>query len=50
MELMGHKDIKMTQRYAHLLPSIKREAVNRLADGFEATIAMENISKIKAVK
>jgi integrase len=29
-ELLGHKDIKMTLRYAHLAPGIKKEAVNRL--------------------
>lgn len=34
MELMGHKDIKMTQRYAHLMPSVKRKAVNKMAETF----------------
>ena len=29
-ELMGHKTIQMTERYAHLLPDHKREAVSRL--------------------
>lgn len=29
-ELLGHKDIKMTLRYAHLAPGIKKEAVNKL--------------------
>jgi len=36
MELMGHKDIKMTQRYAHLMPSVKKKAVNKLAENFKA--------------
>jgi integrase len=36
MELMGHKDIKMTQRYTHLMPSIKKKAVNKLAENFKA--------------
>ncbi len=36
MELMGHRDIKMTQRYAHLMPSIKKKAVNKLAENFRA--------------
>ena len=27
-ELLGHKDIKMTLRYAHLAPSRKVKAVN----------------------
>ena len=36
MELMGHKNIKMTQRYAHLIPSVKIKAVNKLAENFKA--------------
>lgn len=31
-DLMGHKTITMTQRYAHLSPEHQREAVQRLAD------------------
>ncbi len=31
MELMGHRDIKMTMRYSHLIPDQKREAVLKLA-------------------
>jgi len=30
-ELLGHKDIKMTLRYAHLSQAHKKEAVNRIA-------------------
>ena len=33
-ELMGHSDIKMTERYAHLMPSVKRNAVNKIAEAF----------------
>ena len=29
-ELLGHSDIKMTLRYAHLAPEKKREAVERI--------------------
>ena len=29
-ELMGHKDISMTMRYAHLAENVKKEAVNML--------------------
>jgi site-specific recombinase XerD len=29
-ELLGHSDLKMTIRYAHLCPNIKAEAVSRL--------------------
>jgi integrase len=29
-EFLGHKDIKMTQRYAHLAPDYKRAAISRL--------------------
>jgi site-specific recombinase XerD len=31
-ELAGHKDIKMTVRYAHLAPAHKLAAVDRLAE------------------
>jgi integrase len=34
-ELMGHKSIEMTERYAHLMPSIKRKAVDMLAETFK---------------
>lgn len=33
-ELMGHKTIEMTMRYAHLIPDQKKDAVNRLSDRF----------------
>ncbi len=33
-ELMGHKTIEMTMRYAHLIPDQKKDAVNRLSDSF----------------
>ena len=29
-ELMGHKSLAMTERYAHLIPDIKKEAINSL--------------------
>jgi integrase len=29
-QVMGHKDIKMTQRYAHLSPEYVQEAIRRL--------------------
>ena len=32
-DLMGHKSIEMTLRYAHLCPDQKRDAVMRLAEG-----------------
>jgi site-specific recombinase XerD len=35
-ELLGHKDIKMTLRYAHLAPAHKMNAVNVLDDLFSA--------------
>ncbi len=31
-ELMGHKTIAMTERYAHLMPSVKKQAVADLPD------------------
>jgi len=33
-ELLGHKSIEMTERYAHLMPNVKIKAVNKLADDF----------------
>ena len=33
-ELMGHKTLAMTERYAHLIPDHKKEAVKGLADRF----------------
>ena len=33
-ELMGHKSIAMTERYAHLIPDQKREAVIKLSKRF----------------
>lgn len=30
-ELLRHKDVKMTMRYAHLIPSHKKRAVNKIA-------------------
>ena len=35
-ELMGHKTLTMTERYAHLIPDHKHEAVNGLARGFRS--------------
>jgi hypothetical protein len=35
-ELLGHKDIKQTMRYAHLSPSYKRAAVEALERKFPA--------------
>ncbi len=33
-ELMGHKSLAMTERYAHLIPDHKKKAVRALADRF----------------
>ncbi len=35
-ELLGHKDIKMTMRYAHLSPDHKRIAVQKLESAYKA--------------
>ena len=40
-ELMRHKDIKMTMRYAHLIPDHKREAIN----GIEQTLHEHHMSE-----
>ena len=50
MELMGHKDIKMTTRYAHLLPNVKRTAVERMAEGFKDTKIASNVVNMKKAK
>jgi site-specific recombinase XerC len=34
-ELLGHKDLTMTQRYAHLAPDTLRGAVNRLEESLK---------------
>jgi integrase len=42
-ELLGHKDIKMTLRYAHLAPSHKVKAVNILDNALNGkTVAKED--------
>jgi len=35
-ELMGHRNLSMTRRYAHLSMRHKREAVRRIGQGAEA--------------
>jgi len=47
-ELMGHKRIEMTERYSHLLPSHKQEAVLQLAENqSKAVIELEKKRKEK---
>ena len=35
MELLGQKDIRMAQRYSHLLPNVKKQAVKDMAAAFQ---------------
>jgi site-specific recombinase XerD len=35
-ELMGHKSIQMTCRYAHLAPSFEQEEVEKMGRGWTA--------------
>ena len=44
-ELMGHKSLAMTERYAHLIPDHKREAVNGLAKMFKGSLQDQKTSK-----
>ena len=44
-ELLGHKRIEMTLRYAHLAPDHKRAAVNRL-DTYMDTRNKEGVTAI----
>ena len=37
-ELMGHKSLAMTERYAHLIPDQKRNSVERMEAAFEESI------------
>ena len=37
-ELMGHKSLAMTERYAHLLPDLKKQAALELADKFRGAL------------
>lgn len=44
-ELMGHKDIKMTLRYAHLIPDQKKKAILKLGQGFSGAINYDSECK-----
>ena len=45
-ELLGHKEIKMTMRYAHLAENIKKDAVKLLDAGAESKCS-QKMDKIK---
>ena len=42
-ELMGHKTLAMTERYAHLTPDMKRKAALSLEDNFNKSRHREKI-------
>ena len=45
-ELLGHKDIKMTLRYAHLAPAHKAEAVRKLGNLFASKPLVQSAEKM----
>lgn len=45
-ELLGHKDLKMTLRYAHLAPSYKAKAVNVLDRVFDQSLKSPQAEKV----
>jgi integrase len=48
-ELMGHKTLTMTERYAHLIPDHKKQAVKDMADIFRKAQTQTN-EKVKTLK
>jgi site-specific recombinase XerD len=42
-ELLGHADMKMTMRYAHLAPSVKLRAVELLTENANGKISAKNL-------
>ena len=49
-ELMGHKTLAMTERYAHLSPDVKKEATLALEASFEESRNGEKVAPIAAAK
>ena len=49
-ELMGHKDLKMTERYTHLMPNVKRSAVDKLSDTFKENKPKNKKKKVVNIK
>jgi integrase len=43
-ELMGHKTITMTLRYAHLAPDFQREAINRLDTSMDTALTERTVT------
>jgi len=35
-ELLGHKTLAMTERYSHLIPDVKQDAVKKMEEAFLA--------------
>ncbi len=47
-ELIGHGDIRMTDRYSHLSPARKRQAQARLAEHYGKAVAVPEKDKVEA--
>jgi hypothetical protein len=49
-ELMGHKTLAMTERYAHLIPDVKKDATLALEASFEASRNGKKVIPIAVAK
>jgi len=46
-ELLGHKTLKMTERYSHLMPDVKKRAVQALEGAFREANSQGKVMELK---